>query len=207
MALVLRLRARDRAAFAALVEQYHGALVRMARMYVPTAAIAEEVVQDAWMGFVRGLDRFEGRSSLKTWLFRILVNRARTRGSLEARSVPFSATDGEDVGEEAAVSPDRFRPDEMWSQPPARWDDGTPERLLGDKQAVAFLESAIAALPERQRIVLTLRDIEGFEADEVRNILGVSETNQRVLLHRARSKVRTELERFLSASTPGASGG
>lgn len=116
----------------------------------------------------------------------------------EARTVPFSATAPEDDDSEPAVAPDRFGTTGMWTSPPARWDDGTPERLVSDRQSLALIGQALEALPERQRIVLTLRDIEGLDADEVRNILGVSETNQRVLLHRARSKVRSELERLLA---------
>lgn len=169
----------------------------MARMYVATPAVAEEVVQETWLGVIAGLPSFEGRSTLKTWLFRILTNRAKTRGAREARSVPFSVMEPDD-GEEPAVDPSRFLANEMWAAPTARWDDNTPERLLGDKEAVALLMQVVEALPPRQRVVLTLRDIEGFDPEEVRNILDLSETNQRVLLHRARAKVRNELERFLS---------
>ena len=197
MALVARLRAKDRAAFAGLLDRFHMPLRRMARMYVPSDAVAEEVVQETWLGVLNGLATFEGRSTLKTWIFRILTNRAKTRGAREARSVPFSMDEPED-SEEPAVDPARFRSDQMWASPPPRWEDGTPERLLGDKEAVALLMRAVEALPPRQRIIITLRDIEGFDADEVRNMLDLSETNQRVLLHRARSKVRSELERFLS---------
>ena len=197
MALVERLRARDRQAFAALLDQYQASLQRMARMFVSTDAVAQEVVQETWLGVLSGLKTFEGRSTLKTWIFRILTNRAKTRGAREARSVPFDATELE-TPDEPAVDPARFRSNERWGAPPNRWEDGTPEKLLGDKQAVAFLLRAVEQLPERQRIVLTLRDVEGFDADEVCNILELSETNQRVLLHRARSKVRNDLERFLS---------
>lgn len=197
MALVARLRSRDRTAFADLLTRLHGPLVRMARMYVPSDAIAEEVVQETWLGVLTGLADFEGRSTLKTWIFRILINRAKTRGQRESRSVPFSATDVENESE-SAVDPARFREDGMWASPPSRWEDGTPERLLGNKEMALLVLRAIDKLPERQRIVLTLRDIDGFDAEEVRNILGISETNQRVLLHRARSKVRNELEHLVS---------
>ncbi len=197
LAIVARLRARDRAAFVALVDRLHAPLLRMARNYVSSQAVAEEVVQETWLGVLTGLATFEGRSSLKTWIFRILVNRVKTRGVREARSVPFSAPEPDETGE-PAVAPERFRPNEMWAAPCAWWDDGTPEKLLRDRETAALVVRAIDALPERQRIVLTLRDVDGFDADEVRNILGLTETNQRVLLHRARSKVRAELERILS---------
>ena len=197
IALVRRLQARDREAFASLIDRYHGSLHRLARMYVATDAVAEEVVQETWMGVLNGLGTFEGRSSLKTWLFRILTNRAKTRGAREARSVPF-AMDEPDGADDPAVDPARFRPDEMWALPPRRWEEDTPEKLLIDREAVAFITRAIEELPARQRIVITLRDVEGLDAEEVRNILDVSETNQRVLLHRARSKVRNDLERYLA---------
>ena len=158
LSLLARLRARDRTAFAVLLDRYHGPLLRMARMYVATQAVAEEVVQETWLGVITGLPNFEGRSTLKTWLFRILTNRAKTRGEREARSVPFSMIEPEeDV--DPAVPADRFRPNEMWAHPPADWDDGTPERLLGDKQAVARVMQIVDGLPERQRIVLTLLEI------------------------------------------------
>lgn len=195
--LVARLRARDRTAFAALIDRYHGSLYRLARMYVASDAVAEEVVQETWMGVLNGLGTFEGRSSLKTWLFRILTNRAKTRGAREARSVPFAMDEPDDAGE-PAVDPVRFLPNEMWALPPRRWEEDTPEKLLIDREAVAFITRAIEGLPARQRIVITLRDVEGLDAEEVRNVLDVSETNQRVLLHRARSKVRNDLERYLA---------
>lgn len=197
LATVARLRARDRAEFEALVDRLHGPLLRMALNYVSSHAVAEEVVQETWLGVLGGLATFEGRSTLKTWIFRILVNRAKTRGVREARSVPFSATE-RDGERDPAVAPERFRPNEAWASPPPWWDDETPEKLLRDRETTASVLGAIAALPERQRLVLTLRDVEGFDAEEVRNILGLTETNQRVLLHRARSKVRAELERILA---------
>ena len=186
LALVRRLQARDRKAFASLIDRYHGSLHRLARMYVATDAVAEEVVQETWMGVLNGLGTFEGRSSLKTWL-----------GAREARSVPF-AIDEPDEADDPAVDPARFLPNEMWALPPRRWEEDTPEKLLLDREAVAFITRAIEELPARQRIVITLRDVEGLDAEEVRNILDVSETNQRVLLHRARSKVRNDLERYLA---------
>ena len=195
LALVARLRARGRQAFALLLDRYHGSLQRMARLYVASDAIAEEVVQETWLGVLNGLATFEGRSTLKTWIFRILTNRAKTRGVRESRSVTVGDNECDD---DSAVDPSRFGANEMWAAPPERWEDGTPEKLLGDKEAVAFLMLAIERLPERQRVVLTLRDVEGFDAEEVRNILELSESNQRVLLHRARSKVRNDLERYLA---------
>lgn len=197
VALVQRLRARDREAFASLIDRYHGSLYRLARMYVASEAVAEEVVQETWMGVLNGLATFEGRSSFKTWLFRILTNRAKTRGSRESRSVPFEMDEPDDAGE-PAVDPGRFLPNERWASPPRRWDDDTPEKLLMDREAVSFITRAIEALPARQRLVITLRDVEGLDAEEVRNVLDVSETNQRVLLHRARCKVRDDLERYLA---------
>lgn len=197
------LRRRDEAAYLALVRQYHASLLRLARVYVGSQAVAEEVVQDAWLGVLQGIDRFEARSSFKTWLFRILVNRAKTRGEREGRSVPFSAlSDGS--GEEPfepSVDPGRFRGEGdavapfHWSQPPRPWD--SPEGQLLAAETLALIGQAIAALPPRQRAVITLRDVEGLSSAEVCNVLELSDTNQRVLLHRARSQVRAALERHL----------
>lgn len=196
-ALVRRLRAREEAAFAELVNRYHGALIRLAMTFVPSRAVAEEVVQETWLGVIRGIDRFEGRSSLRTWVFRILVNRARTRGTQESRSVPFSSV-GEPGADEPAVDPDRFLGDGTrwaghWAVAPRSWAAGPEERLLS-RETVAVVETAVAALPPSQREVITLRDIEGWDAAEVCALLGVSDGNQRVLLHRARSRVRAALE-------------
>jgi RNA polymerase sigma-70 factor (ECF subfamily) len=187
------LRAGDEGAFAALVDKYGPSLLRLAMLYVPSRSVAEEVVQETWLAVVTGLERFEGRSSLKTWLFRILTNKAKTRGQREARIRPFSsfAADGDEG--ETAVDADRFARDGHWSAPPR----GVPEeRLLADETR-QMVEQAIAALPENQRAVITLRDIEGLSSEEACNVLGLSETNQRVLLHRARAKVRAALERYL----------
>jgi RNA polymerase sigma-70 factor, ECF subfamily len=198
--LVERLRAGDEAAFAELVERHSPSLLRLARMYVPSRAVAEEVVQETWLGVLRGIDRFEGRSSLKTWIFRILVNRARTRGERERRTVPFAALAGREAGGEVpAVDPERFRaasdPDAPggWALPPARWDED-PERALASAETLALARAAIAELSPTQRMVITMRDLEGLSSEEVRSALEISETNQRVLLHRARSKVRAALE-------------
>jgi RNA polymerase sigma-70 factor (ECF subfamily) len=197
--VVAALRARDEAAFAMLVADYGPAMLRIARMYVSTRAVAEEVVQETWLAVLTGIDRFEGRSSLKTWIFRILANRAKTRGEREGRSLPFSSL-GREGDDEPAVDPDRFTADGRyaghWSAPPSGWADVPETRLLG-KETRAVVHDAIAALPETQRAVITLRDVDGWSSEEVRNVLDLSESNQRVLLHRARSKVRRALEAYL----------
>jgi RNA polymerase sigma-70 factor, ECF subfamily len=199
--LVAALRAGDERAFATLIERYQPSLLRLAMLYVGDRGAAEDVVQETWLGVLQGIDRFEGRSSLKTWLFRILTNRAKRRGERDHRAIPFSAawTPGED--DEPAVDPDRFRPpgDEWaghWTSFPKNWDDLPEERFLS-AETRAVVDAAIAALPPTQREVITLRDIEGWTSEEVRNALDLSETNQRVLLHRARSKVRRALEEQL----------
>src|SRR5215467_7064962 len=196
--LVAALKERDEAAFAALVDRYQASLVRLARMYVRDRATAEEVAQETWLAVLNGIDRFEGRSSFKTWLFRILTNRAKTRGQRDARSVPFSSIGDPD---EPAVDPDRFQGDGEehpggWRVFPTPWEGDPEERLLAG-EARALILDTIEQLPPNQRAVITLRDVEGFSAEEARNVLDVSDTNQRVLLHRARSKVRRALEEYL----------
>jgi RNA polymerase sigma-70 factor (ECF subfamily) len=196
--LVAGLRAREEAAFRTVVERYHGALLRLARTFVSDNAVAEEVVQETWLGVINGLPGFEGRSSLKTWIFRILINRAQTRGKREARSRPFSSLWDVDVGEpEAAVDPGRFTARGMWVEPPPRWSNAPPEELLMQRETMELIQRAITELPENQRMVITLHDVEGVAPDEICNILEISETNQRVLLHRARSKIRGALEQYL----------
>jgi RNA polymerase sigma-70 factor, ECF subfamily len=203
LALVAALRRGDEAAFMTLVERYHGALVRLALAYVPDRSSAEEVAQDTWLGVLQGIGRFEGRSSLRTWIFRILVNRAKTRGVRERRSQPFSdlASDRDDDG--PTVDPDRFVPDGQagaghWAAPPRPWEYRPDDRVLaGELRGV--IAAALDGLPPRQRTVITLRDIEGWSADEVRATLDLTEGNQRVLLHRARAKVRRELEQYFDA--------
>ena len=192
--LVARLRAGDSHAFDALVRRHHGRLVRLARLFVSTDASAEEVVQDAWVAVLDQLDAFEERSSLLTWISRILVNRAKTRGVREARSLPFSAMAEDDAEGGDPVDASRFTDRGAWSAPPTRWDDETPERLVGNQQAMAILDEELRQLPERQRVVVVLRDTLGWTAEEVCNVLEVNETNQRVLLHRARSRLRARLE-------------
>ena len=197
--LLAGLRARDEAAFAALLRMYGAGMLRVAQMYVSSRAVAEEVVQEAWVGVLNGIDRFEGRSSLKTWLFRIVANTAKTRGVREARSAPFSSFgDGED---EATVPADRFlgrgeRFPGHWAVPPASWA-GVPEERLLATETMELIRREVERLPPSQRAVLTLRDIEGLSADEVCNALDLTETNGRVLLHRARAKVRAALEEYL----------
>ncbi|MGZ8611713.1 MAG: RNA polymerase sigma factor [Actinomycetota bacterium] len=185
-----------------LVERLQPAMLRIARIYVSTQAVAEEVVQDAWLGVLKGIDAFEGRSSLRTWIFRILVNIAKTRGAREARSAPFSSVWAPDAADEPAVELDRFLSDGHerwpghWAAPPASWESVPEERLLS-RETLATVAAAIEALPPNQREVIRLRDVLGWSSKEVRNALELSETNQRVLLHRARSKVRRALERYL----------
>jgi RNA polymerase sigma-70 factor (ECF subfamily) len=198
--LLAALRRGEESAFVALVERYQGPLVRLACLYVGDTATAEEVVQETWLGALRGLDRFEGRSSLKTWLFHILSNRAKTRATRDDRTRPFSAL-LESEGEEAAVDPDRFHPlghpdAGHWVSIPPSWRELPEDRLLASETRER-LRAAIEALPPTQRAVLTMRDVDGWSAEEVCNTLALSETNQRVLLHRARARVRRALETYL----------
>ncbi len=201
--LLLALRRRDEQAFATLVDRYHARLVRLACLFVANQAVAEEVAQETWIGVLQGIDRFEGRSSFRTWLFRILTNQAKRRGQREARSMPFAAFSAQGDGEdnEPAVEPERFLPagDEWadhWVSYPRNWRE-TPEERILSHETRALVQQAIDELPANQRMVITLRDVEGFPAAEVCNALAISETYQRVLLHRARSKVRGRLERHL----------
>jgi RNA polymerase sigma-70 factor (ECF subfamily) len=203
LAFVEALRAGDEVAFMMLVERYQPSMLRIARMYVSTRAVAEEVVQEAWLGVLKGLDGFEGRSSLRTWIFRILVNIAKTRGQREARSVPFSSVWAPDPEGEPTVDLDRFLPADhpssphAWAAGPASWETVPEERLL-TKETLARIAEAIRTLPPNQREVIRMRDLLGWSSQEVRNALEISETNQRVLLHRARAKVRRALEGYLS---------
>ena len=199
--LVAALQAGDEQAFTELIEELSPSMLRVARMYVSTRAVAEDVVQETWLAVLSGIGRFEGRSSLKTWIFRILTNRAKTRGEREGRSIPFSsfASDAE-TDEGATVDADRFqrggRFDGAWVSAPSRWSELPENRLVG-KETIEVAHAAIAALPDSQRAVITLRDVDGWSSEEVRNVLGLSESNQRVLLHRARAKVRRALETYL----------
>lgn len=200
--LVEALRTGDETAFEALVERYHASLVRLAMLYVPDRAIAEDVAQETWLGVLEGLPRFEGRAALKTWIFRILTNRAKTRGQRESRSIPFSTFwDPEAEPAEPAVPAERFRALDdpaspgHWALQPAAWNEMPEERFLA-RETLAQVQRAIEALPPSQREVITLRDLDGWTAEEVCNALELSETNQRVLLHRARAKVRRALESY-----------
>jgi RNA polymerase sigma-70 factor (ECF subfamily) len=196
------LRMGDEPAFTALVRRHNSAMVRFALVYVPSRSVAEEVVQETWLAVLAGLDRFEGRSSLKTWIFRILMHKAITRGQRERRSVPFSALfDATNDPGEPAVDPERFfGPNTAsageWQAPPRNWE-GAPEERLLSRETLAQVGEAVEGLPPAQREVIVLRDVEGWSSAEVCNVLGITETNQRVLLHRARSKVRRALESYL----------
>ena len=201
--LLEALRAGDEAAFAQLVREYQPSLVRVARIYVSTQAAAEEVAAETWLAVLNGLDRFEGRSSLKTWIFRILTNIAKTRAQRDGRTLPFSALQDPGRVPEAALDADRFLDPEHprwpghWAVRPEPW----PEDALVAAETQAVVAEAIEALPPAQRAVSSLRDGEGWSSEEVRNALELSETNQRVLLHRARSKVRRALESYLGEGT------
>jgi RNA polymerase sigma-70 factor (ECF subfamily) len=192
--LVDALRKGDEAAFASLVDRYSPAMARVARLYVRSGAVADEVVQETWLGVIEGIDRFEGRSSLKTWIFRILTNIAKTRAQREGRSLPFSAV-GEPAEKGPSVDPERFAPTDQWASPPRPFGELPEDRLLS-RETVGVVERAIESLPPTQQAVISLRDVEGWSSDEVCNVLELSETNQRVLLHRARSKVRRALEDY-----------
>jgi RNA polymerase sigma-70 factor (ECF subfamily) len=199
--LIEQLRSGNEAAFVSLIDRYAPTMLRLAMVYVTAWAVAEEVVQETWMAVLEGLNRFEGRSSLKTWMFRILTNRAITRAQREGRSIPFSSlSDHYTVLVEPAVDPDRFLPaDHQWSGHwvsfPANWQEMPEDRLLS-QETHACVERAIEALPPNQREIIILRDIEGWTSEETCSFLGISEGNQRVLLHRARSKVRDVLEKY-----------
>jgi RNA polymerase sigma-70 factor (ECF subfamily) len=199
-ALIAGLRARDERVFADLMAMYNASLLRVAQIYVASRAVAEDVVQETWIGVLNGIDRFEGRSSLKTWIFRILTNIAKTRGQREGRTIPFSALERPDRVPEPAVDPGRFLPPDHerwpghWAVRPEPW----PEEQLLAAETRGVVEGAIERLPPAQRAVISLRDLEGWSSEETCNALDVSETNQRVLLHRARSKVRQALEDYFS---------
>jgi len=188
-ALLAALRAGDEQAFTELVAAHTPGMRRLALTFVRSPTLADDVVQEAWLGVLRGLDRFEGRSSLRTWIYRIVANIARTRAVREARSTPFSSLERDNV---PSVDPERFDRSGRWSSPPEPW------RAVLDAEARRLVQQAIDMLPDQQRQVITLRDVEGWTSEEVRNVLDLSETNQRVLLHRARSKVRAVLEPYLA---------
>jgi RNA polymerase sigma-70 factor (ECF subfamily) len=199
--LIARLRRGDEGAFDELVNKHHGALIRMAMGHVADREVAEEVVQDTWMAVIEGLQRFEGRSSLRTWIFGILIHKAKDRGVREKRHTTFSAFESFYDDHDDAVDPSRFQQSGEWAGhwafPPQPWDDQTPEKLLASRQAVAAMNRAIEALPRTLKDVLILRDVEGVEAKEVCEILKITETNLYVRLHRARERVRAAVETAL----------
>ena len=204
-ALVAALRSGDEAAFARLVDDLSPSLMRMARLYVSTDGAAQDVVQETWLGVLQGLHGFEGRAALRTWIFRILVNIAKTRGVRDSRSVPFSsAFDATTAPDEPVVDVDRFLPDDHeryprhWAIGPTPW----PEQAAETAESLRLIRATVDGLAGAQREVITLRDIIGCSAEETCNALGLSETNQRVLLHRARAAVRMALEQELDATEP-----
>ena len=193
------LRRGDESAFVTLVQRYQTLLKRVARTYVRTDAVADEVVQETWLGVFQGVERFEGRASLKTWIVRILMNRARSRGERESRMVPFSALAADESGRnDPSVPPERFQGaggqyPGHWAAPVARWGDD-PEKWVSSQETLTYLRAAILELPNAQQTVVTLRDEQEWTAEEVCEALGITEANQRVLLHRGRSKLRRALE-------------
>ena len=201
LSLLEQLRSGNEEAFVALIDRYAPTMLRLSMVYVKAWTVAEEVVQETWMAILEGLGRFEGRSSLKTWMFRILTNRAKTRAQREGRSIPFSSLEVRDPDHvEPAVDPERFWPvDHRWSGGwvsfPSNWEEMPEDRMLS-QETRARIREAIEALPPSQREILILRDIEGWKSEEACSLLGISEVNQRVLLHRARSKVRGVLEKY-----------
>ena len=199
--LVARLRAGEESAFAELVERHHARMLRVARAYVASDDVAAEVVQETWIAVLTEIDQFEERSTLRTWMYRILTNLAKTRGVREHRSLPFSSL-GEPQEQGPSVPPERFQSDEgeqpdSWAMPPRPWQK--PERRLLSLELREEIMRSISALPESQRLVLALHDVEGLETSEVCEVLGLTAGNVRVLLHRGRSRVRADLERYLDA--------
>jgi RNA polymerase sigma-70 factor (ECF subfamily) len=200
-ALLEALRRGDETAFLQLVDAYAPQMLRVALLHVSSRAVAEEVVQETWLGVLNGLDRFEGRSSLKTWIFRILTNQAKTRGVRERRTLPFSALAGDD--DAPTVDPALFEPaDDRWAghwrSYPEAWARG-PEAAVVERELLGVIRTAVDALPLAQRTVMSLRDIEGWDAAEVCDLLEISEVHQRVLLHRARARVRRAIDERLGA--------
>lgn len=199
--LIARLRKREERAFDELVNKHHGVLIRMAMGYVADREAAEEVVQDTWMAVIDGLDRFEGRSSLRTWIFGITIHKAKDRGVREKRHTTFSSFESAADDSDEAVDPSRFHQSGEWAGswafPPQPWNDQTPEKLLASQQAVNAMNKAIEALPRSLKDVLILRDVEGIDTKEVCEILKISETNLYVRLHRARERVRQAVEIYL----------
>lgn len=202
--LIVRLRKCDEGAFDELVNKHHGALIRMAQGHVADREVAEEVVQDTWMAVIQGLPRFEGRSSLRTWICGILIHKAKDRGVREKRHATFSDFESHDDDHDEAVDPSLFHQNGEWAGhwafPPQPWDEQTPEKLLASRQAVAAMQQAIDSLPPTLKEVLILRDIEGIEAKEACELLQITETNLYVRLHRARERVRRAVEIYLEGA-------
>ncbi len=199
--LVDALRGGDERVFASLIDKHTSAMLRLALLYVPTRAVAEEVVQETWLAVMRGVASFEGRSSLRTWIFRILLNKAKSSGLAERRNLPLDDLDGGGEAEgPPVVDPARFTglPRGYWSSPPSHWDELPEERLLA-RETLALVERAMASLPRSQRAVFELRDLQHWTAAEVCEALGITAANQRVLLHRARARMRTSVEEYLDA--------
>ncbi len=195
--MLAQLRAGDEAAFSRIVTELTPALARLLRGVLRDKALIDEAIQDTWLAVVQGLDAFEGRAALKTWITRIALNRARTMAVRAGRTVPLSALEGDE-----AVDPERFRADGMWARPPERWHEENPERLLARKELFAKVDAALDELPERQREVVVLRDVLDWTSEEVCNALELEETNQRVLLHRGRARLRALLEQMLKLPVP-----
>lgn len=198
------LRRGDEAIFVSLVEQYQATMLRIAMHYVSSTSVAEEVVQDTWLGMLQSIQRFEGRSSFKTWLFRILTNRAKTRGEREGRTVPFAVFVNDANEQEPSLEPEYFYPADHpqrahgWVSYPQRWPE--PEQQALSQELYALIKQTISTLPPSQREVITLRDVESWSAGDVCNVLQISESNQRVLLHRARTKVRNALAPYMTGT-------
>ena len=200
--LIEQLRNGDEAAFIGLLDRYHAALIRLALTHVSDHSVAEEVVQETWLAVLEGINQFEGRSSLKTWIFKILTNKAKTRGVRERRHMSVSPLDLNDENDEPAVDPSQFRSTghwaDYWDVSPQPWDEETPEKRLLTQESAAYLRQAIAQLPATLQQVLILRDVEGLSSKDVCDMLCLSEGNQRVLLHRARSRVRRALDQYMT---------
>ena len=202
--VVAALQRGDEGTFRDVFERSYSMMKRIARTYVASDAVAEEIVQETWVAIVNGIDRFEGRSTLGTWIFSILTNQAKSHCAREGRALPFASVAPSGVGE-PAVDPDRFQNDDEtwpghWATPPRPWQK--PERRLLSLETREQLKQALALLPERQRLIVGLRDIEGLSGEEVCDLLGLSQENQRVLLHRGRSRLRAALEEYLDAADP-----
>jgi len=190
-----RLRRGDEATFRSLVRKHHASMVSFARSFLRDRSAAEEAVQDSWMAVISGIGSFEGRSSLKSWIFAIVANKARTKAKRDGRMVPFSAFGSAD---EPAVDAERFTPEGSWASPPGSWSDINPERIVAGRQLLAHVMAILETLPAAQRTVVKLRDIEGLSAPEVCDVLEISEANQRILLHRGRSRVRQGIENLMA---------